>query len=105
VDSYEAGVQRVLDRSADAFFGDRAILLDAAAAGPAADDVTVLRRFFTREPLALALTRGDEDFRLTVDRTLSRLLGSPDLPELYRKWFGAPDEDAIANLRMNVLPE
>jgi putrescine:ornithine antiporter len=105
VDSYEAGVQGVLDRSVDAFFGDRAILLDAAAASPVAGDVTVLRRFFTREPLALALARGDEDFRLIVDRTLSGLLGSPDLPEMYRKWFGRADEDAIAQLRMNVLPE
>ena len=38
VESYDVGMQRVLDRSSDAFFGDRAILLDASAAGPAAGD-------------------------------------------------------------------
>ena len=65
----------------------------------------VLPRFFTQEPLALALTRGDEDFRLIVDRALSRQLGSPDLPELYSKWFGKPREDALVFFQMSVLPE
>ena len=76
VDSYEAGIQRVLERKSNVFFGDRAILLDAATRSAAARDLVVLDRHFTHEPLALGLTRGDEDFRLLVDRTLSRLFGS-----------------------------
>ena len=54
VDSYEAGIQRVLDRSSDVFFGDRAILLDAAKRSPSARDLIVLDRQFTYEPIALA---------------------------------------------------
>jgi hypothetical protein len=56
-----------VDRSANVFFADRSILLDAATRSPSAGDLTVLDRLFTYGPLALALARGDEDFRLLVD--------------------------------------
>ena len=105
VDSYEAGIQRVLERKSNVFFGDRAILLDAATRSAAARDLVVLDRHFTHEPLALGLTRGDEDFRLLVDRTLSRLFGSKEFRDLYGKWFGEPDESALEFFRLSALPE
>jgi putrescine:ornithine antiporter len=105
VPSYEAGVQGVLDRSTTVFFGDRAILLDAAKRSASAGDLTVLGRSFTYEPLALALGRGDDDFRLVVDRTLSRLYRSGEIGAIYAKWCGEPDENALAFFRMNTLPE
>jgi putrescine:ornithine antiporter len=105
VDSYEAGIRRVLDRNSNVFFGDRAILLDAAKRSPSAQDLVVLDRRFTHEPIALALERGDDDFRLVVDRTLSRLFGSNELRDLYSKWFGKPDEDALTFFRQSALSE
>jgi ABC-type amino acid transport substrate-binding protein len=105
VDGYEAGIQRVLERKSNVFFGDRAILLDAAKRSPSARDLMVLDRHFTYEPLALGLARGDEDFRLVVDRTLSRLFGSKEFQDLYAKWFGKPDEEALAFFRRSALPE
>jgi ABC-type amino acid transport substrate-binding protein len=103
--SYDAGVQSVLDRKADAFFGERAALLDSARRSPAARDLVLVDRLFTYEPLALALPRGDEPFRLVVDSALSRLYGSPELATLYAKWFGEPDETALTFFRWNTLPE
>jgi ABC-type amino acid transport substrate-binding protein len=105
VDDYAAGIKSVLDRNSDVFFGDRPILLDAATASPSARELMVLDRQFTYEPLALTLSRGDEDFRLAVDRTLSHLFGSPDFPELYAKWFGDPTEAELDFYRKNVLSE
>jgi putrescine:ornithine antiporter len=105
VDGYSAGIQGVLDRSANVFFGDRAILLDAATRSPSARELAVLDRHFTYEPIALALGRDDDDFRLIVDRTLSRLYGSAEFPDLYAKWFGKPDQDALAFFRLVALPE
>jgi len=104
VPNYQAGVQAVLDRQASAFFAERAALLDAAQRGKNADDLTVLDRHFTVEPLALVLRRGDEDFRLLVDRTLSQLYNSADFNTLYTKWFGEPDEAALEFYRWNALP-
>jgi ABC-type amino acid transport substrate-binding protein len=104
VDGYDAGIRRVLDRSSNVFFGDRSILLDAAKRR-SPGELLVLERQFTSEPLALALERGDEEFRLLVDRTLSHLFGSDELHGLYVKWFGEPDESAIMFFRLSTLPE
>ena len=39
-------------------------------------ELVILDRLFTNEPAALALARGDEDFRLLVDRSLSQFYAS-----------------------------
>ena len=105
VNSYDAGIRRVLDRSTNVFFGDRAILLDTAKRSASARDLIVLDRRFTTEPLALPLQRGDEEFRLVVDRALSRQFAAEDFGDLYTKWFGKPDEDALLIFQLSALPE
>lgn len=105
VDSYDAGAQRVLDRSSDVLFGDRALLLETARHNPSSSNLVVLDRLFTHEPLALALARNDDDFRLVVDRTLSRLFLSAEFDGIYVKWFGEPDETTLNFPRMSALPE
>ncbi len=102
VPSYDAGVQAVADRRTDALFGERAILLDAAHRDRARP-LAVVDRLFTHEPLALALGRDDERLRLLVDRTLSRFYASGELGSLYARWFGEPDESALAFFRWNAL--
>ena len=105
VASYDDGVMRVLDRSSDVFFGDRPILLEAAAESPSAADLTVLDKLFTYEPVALTLGRNDDDFRLVVDRALSRAFKADDFPDVYSKWFGAPDDAVLGFFRQNAMPE
>jgi polar amino acid transport system substrate-binding protein len=105
VDGYDAGIQNVLDRRADVFFGDRPILLEATAGSASGSYLVVLDRLFTSEPLALTLARNDEDFRLVVDRALSRLFRSDDFHDVYMKWFGEPDERALTFFRQTALPE
>lgn len=105
VDSYNAGVQRVVQRRSDVLFGERAILLDVAKRHADARNLIVLDRLFTYESVALALAPGNDDFRLFVDRALSRLFRSPDMSVLYTKYFGEPDETALTFFRWNALPE
>ena len=105
VDGYEAGIQGVLDRRAHVFFGDRAILLDAAARHAQAGKLMVLDRLFTYEPVALGLPRGDDDFRLAVDRALARFYASGELNALYTQWFGQPDDNARSFFRWIAQPE
>ena len=105
VNSYDAGVTSVLDGAASAFFADRAILVDAAQSSASSDDLLVIERLFTHEPVALALGRNDDNFRLVVDRALSKLYTSPELELLYLKWFGQPDDVTKAFFRMSALPE
>jgi polar amino acid transport system substrate-binding protein len=105
VTDYATGVQMVRERRAAALFGDRPVLLDAAKRAPDAGDLSVLERRFTREPLALALRRGDDAFRLLVDKTLSRLFRSPDLAPLYTTYFGAPDPGVLEFFQSVALPD
>jgi len=104
VDSYKAGIEGVLERTSNVFFAERAILLDAVRRS-SSEDLIILDRFYTYEPLALAFARGDDDLRLVVDRTLSRLFDSPEFREIYEEWFGMLDESALTFFRLNTLPE
>lgn len=103
--TYDAAVQALVDRKADAVFGERAILLDAVRRHPSAAELQFVDRFFTFEPLALALPRGDEDLRLIVDRTLSRLYRSGDVNAVYAGWFGQPDPITLDFYRAIAIPQ
>ena len=105
VETYDAGIELVLDGRTDALFGDRAILLAAARRSRAPDELIVLDRRFTLEPIALALARGDEDFRLLVDRSLSQMYASGEFAQLFTETFGEPDENTLMFFRMSALPE
>jgi len=105
VPDYAAGIQMVIDRRAAALFGDRPVLLDAAKRPPAAGQLLVIDRSFSRETLALALPRGDDALRLLVDRTLSRLYRSPDLSALLATHFGAADAGLLQFFQSVALPD
>ena len=105
VTNYETGIKAVLAGQAGAFFAERAVLFDEVRRSPSSDDLTVIDRQFTYEPLALAVARGDDDFRLLVDRSLSRFFNAPGFGTTYMKWFGKPDETAKNFFRWNALPE
>jgi putrescine:ornithine antiporter len=105
VPSYDEGLQRLLARQSDVLFGERAILVDAARRHRSASDLTPIDRLFSYEPLAFAIGRDDEDFRLAVDRGLGRLYSTRQLAEIYTKWFGELDETALAFFRWNTRSE
>ena len=104
VDSYDAGVQRLLDGTSDVLFGE-ATLLAAAKRSPGARDLTLLDRRFTNEPIALVLARGDEDFRLAVDQQLSQLMRSDSFRSLYSRWFGEFDQSTARFFRDTILAD
>ncbi len=104
VDSYDAGVARIVSRRSDAFFGDRAVLADAAKRSPDSNSLEVLPRLFTHEVYALAMERGDEDFRLLVDSVISELSHSGEIADLYAAHFGEPNESSLILFQMNALP-
>lgn len=86
-------------------FGDRPILLDAVARSENSGNLLVLDRLFTCEPLALALPRGDEDFRLIVDGALSEFYASDGFRNLFEQWFGTPEERVVTFFPQTTLPE
>ena len=105
VSSYQQGIERVLDGSSAVLFGDMPLLMDAVARSDNSGNLIVLQRHFTYEPLGLEVTRGDEDFRLAVDRALSQTYASEDFRTFFTTWFGPPDEATVTFFRQTALPE
>jgi len=92
VPDYASGIKFLMEDKIDVFFGQADVAL-AAMDQAAMLKLRVLNRQITREPLALAMPRGDEDLRLAVDTALSTAYASADFATLYGKYFGSLDDD------------
>jgi polar amino acid transport system substrate-binding protein len=103
VPDYAAALKELLENRADVLFGDRALVIGAMSE-EARERLVILDRMFTHDALALALPRGDEDFRLFVDVALSRLYASDDFGELYAQWYGQFDEGTRSFFLWNTIP-
>ena len=88
VASHDEGLAKLEAGEIAAYFGDQAILIFLAAGSDAPDRLKLSERQFTFEPYALALTRGDDEFRLLVDRTLARVYRSGAIDQLFTNTFG-----------------
>ncbi len=105
VSNHEEGVRLVLDRKTNVFFAERQILQDAVKRSTASDSLVVLQRRFTIVPVSLGVARDDEDMRLFVDASLTKMYTSGAYRGLFVKWFGEPDEDTKKFYRAAILPE
>ncbi|MNG17980.1 Bacterial extracellular solute-binding protein, family 3 [compost metagenome] len=104
VDNHEEGVQLVAEGKADAFFSERMLLQNYLAKNKAAGDMMVLERIFEFAPVAMALERNDEDFRLLVDTALSEAYRSGALEQIYQKNLGEPGDVAKMLFKVYALP-
>lgn len=91
VDTFDTGVDQLMNNKSDAFFAERAMLLDAVRRHPSARSLAVVDRFYTQESLALSLPKGDDGWRQFADRTLGRIYASGEVANVYATWFGPPD--------------
>lgn len=108
VPSHDEGLRLLEAGEITAYFGDRAILLFLAIRSAEPGDLRLSERYFTVEPYALALPRGDDAFRLAVDRALSRLYRDGEIERIFTGAFGAeaePSELLRALYVISALPE
>ncbi len=105
VADHRDGLAEVAEGAVDAYFADRAILVGLVMGADNPDRFVVGERLFTVEPYALAIPRGDEDFRLAVDRTLSHLYRSKAFDEVLGRYFGKPRESTRLLYLAVSLPE
>lgn len=108
VSSHDEGLSLLEVGEITAYFGDRAILQYLARASAEPGELRLSERYFTIEPYALALPRGDGAFRLAVDEALSRLYRSGDIERIFTGAFG-PEADPSELLKalyvISALPE
>jgi polar amino acid transport system substrate-binding protein/glutamate/aspartate transport system substrate-binding protein len=108
VKDHKDGVARLLKGEIAAYFADRAILYFLMQGSGEADKLFLSDQQFTYEPYALALQKGDAEFRLAVDRALSRIYRSGEIAAVFTAAFGPgaePTDELSALYRISALPE
>jgi glutamate/aspartate transport system substrate-binding protein len=88
VKTREAGLQLLDSRKVDGFASDRMVLIGVVLTTKTQGAFKLLDEDFSVEPYALALPRGDIDYRLAVNRALARLYRTGEIQKIYDRWLG-----------------
>ena len=107
VKNHPEGLAQLETGEIAAYFADRSILVELLRSSAAPDKLKLSKRYFTHEPYALAMTRGDSDFRLLVDQTLSDVYRGGDIEGIFISSFGPdsrPTDILRIMYRINSLP-
>ncbi|WP_166365702.1 amino acid ABC transporter substrate-binding protein [Pseudomonas akapageensis] len=104
VENTGAGLKRVAEGKADAFFSERMLLKRYLATDYANARLTLLDRDFEYAPVSMVVERGDEDFRLLVDTVLSELYHSGAVEQAYVKYLGGASDTARSLFKVYALP-
>jgi glutamate/aspartate transport system substrate-binding protein len=91
VREHSDGIAALESGTADAYASDRVILIGLALTSKDPTKLALVEQYLSYEPYGLMLRRGDVDFRLAVNRALSRLYRSGQIYPIYERWFGAVD--------------
>ena len=108
VASHTDGMERLASGEFAAYFGDGAILLYHLMQSPFRDRLRLSDKVLSFEPYALGLPKGDDAFRLVVDRALARLSRTGEIARLFEANFGAgakPSDLVRAMWILNSIPE
>src|ERR1700741_1258380 len=85
--THDEGLAMLDEGKISAYFGDRSILLFLIKQSQAPDKLRLTDDYLSVEPYALALPRGDRDFRLAVDRALSHIYRSGEIVSIFERTF------------------
>ncbi len=107
VKSHDEGLDKLQKGELSAYFADRGILLHLMTGSEKPESLRVGTDYFSFEPYALALQRGDDEFRLVVDAALARIYRTGAIVPIFRNSFGnAEPSDVLRTLYLiNGLPE
>jgi ABC-type amino acid transport substrate-binding protein len=86
--THQEGLAMLDEGKISAYFADRSILIFLGRQSKAPEKLMLADNYLTVEPYALALPRGDEDFRLAVDRALSHIYRNGEIPAIFAHGFG-----------------
>jgi ABC-type amino acid transport substrate-binding protein len=106
--THAEGIAMLDDDKISAYFADRAILRFLIKDSKAPEKLVLTNRYYTLEPYALALPRGDDGFRLAVDRALSHLYRSGEIGAIFQHAFGEnaePSETLEMLYQLSGLPD
>jgi len=82
------GLKLLDDSKVDGFASDRTALIGIVLTSKTGHSFKLLDEDFSVEQYALALPRGDHEFRLAVNRVLARLYRTGAIQQIYNQWLG-----------------
>ena len=89
VKTNQDGIDAVEKGQVAAYFADRATLTFLLRKEKEAASLLLAETYLSVEPIALALRRGDSDFRLAVDTALSHIYRRGEITTVFKTAFGA----------------
>jgi polar amino acid transport system substrate-binding protein/glutamate/aspartate transport system substrate-binding protein len=87
VKTHDEGFGLLTGGKISAYFADRSILMFLIKDAKTASKLAIAENYLTLEPYALALPRGDEDFRLAVDTALSHIYRGGEIGAIFEQTF------------------
>jgi ABC-type amino acid transport substrate-binding protein len=88
VKTREEGLRLLDQKKVDGFASDRMVLIGVVLTSKTQGAFKLLEEDFSVEPYALALPRGDHEYRLAVNRVLARLYRTGEIQKIYEQWLG-----------------
>jgi glutamate/aspartate transport system substrate-binding protein len=104
----QEGMAALESGKADAYAGDRLVLIGQVAESKNPSHFAMLKEMFSVDPYGFAVPRGDADFRLAVNRALAGVYRGAALEQIFVHWFGSdaqPSETLQALYLLNAYPD
>jgi polar amino acid transport system substrate-binding protein/glutamate/aspartate transport system substrate-binding protein len=108
VPTNQAGIDAVEKGEVAAYFADRATLAFLLRKEKPAANLLMAETYLSVEPIALALRKGDTDFRLGVDTALSHIYRRGEITVVFKGAFGVlttPSPMLAALFQISGLPD
>jgi len=108
VKSNQEGLEQLAKGNIAAYFADRATLTFLLRKEKQFASLLMADTYLSVEPIALALRRGDGDFRLAVDTALSHIYRSGEIVQIFKATFGPlahPSQLLAALYQIAGLPD
>jgi ABC-type amino acid transport substrate-binding protein len=88
VADHAEGLAALEKGAVDAYASDRVLLAGLILKAKQPDKLQLSNEYFSYEPYALMVRRGDTAFRVEVNRALAALYRSDEIGPIFEKWFG-----------------
>jgi ABC-type amino acid transport substrate-binding protein len=88
VADHAQGLAALEKGAVDAYASDRVLLAGLILKAKEPDKLQLSNEYFSYEPYALMVRRGDTAFRVEVNRALAALYRSGEIGPIFDKWFG-----------------
>lgn len=82
-ENHADGISAMESKEIDAYFADQSILMGLFQSSPKASELMISNEILTIEKQGLAMARGDADFRLLVDASISDLFNNGKMREFF----------------------